>query len=125
MPAPTTTTSGRARIPASLDSQLVFDYAGRQRRLAERMEAEAVDVLFLGPSADLEYLTGVERQIPNFGEAAYANGWVAGAFLRPGADPIFVFRACSPLSTFGRSLKASSSSSTRLTMASQPSSASH
>jgi Xaa-Pro aminopeptidase len=69
----------------------MFDYADRQRRLAQRMEAEAVDVVFLGPSADLEYLTGVERQIPNFGEAAYANGWVAGAFLRPGADPIFVF----------------------------------
>jgi Xaa-Pro aminopeptidase len=69
----------------------MFDYADRQRRLAQRMEAEAVEVLFLGPSADLEYLTGVERQIPNFGEAAYANGWVAGAFLRPGADPIFVF----------------------------------
>jgi Xaa-Pro aminopeptidase len=69
----------------------VFDYADRQRRLAQRMEKEAVEVLFLGPSADLEYLTGVERQIPNFGEAAYANGWVAGAFLRPGAEPIFVF----------------------------------
>jgi len=69
----------------------MFDYADRQRRLAQRMEAEAVEVLFLGPSADLEYLTGVERQIPNFGEAAYANGWVAGAFLRPGAEPIFVF----------------------------------
>ena len=69
----------------------MFDYADRQWRLAQRMEAEAVDLLFVGPSADLEYLTGVERQIPNFGEAAYANGWVAGAFLRPGADPIFVF----------------------------------
>jgi len=69
----------------------MFDYTDRQRRLARRLEKEAVDALFLGPSADLEYLTGVERQIPNFGEAAYANGWVAGAFLRPDADPIFVF----------------------------------
>jgi len=69
----------------------VFDYADRRRRLAQRLEAEDVDVLFLAPSADLEYLTGVERQIPNFGEASYANGWVTGAFLRPGADPIFVF----------------------------------
>jgi Xaa-Pro aminopeptidase len=78
-------------MPSSLDSPAMFDYAERQRRLAERMEADSVDVLFLGPSADLEYLTGVERQIPNFGEAAYANGWVAGAFLLPDADPIFVF----------------------------------
>src|SRR5438270_7475432 len=91
MPAPTTTTSGRARIPASLDSQLVFDYADRQRRLAERMDADSVEVLFLAPSADLEYLTGVERQIPNFGEASYAHGWVTGAFFRANRDPVFLF----------------------------------
>jgi Xaa-Pro aminopeptidase len=68
----------------------VFDYAERQQRLAERMEAEDVDVLFLAPSADLEYLTGLERQIPNFGEASYASGWVTGAFFVPGSEPIFV-----------------------------------
>ena len=69
----------------------MFDYAGRRRRLTERMEAEGVDALFLAPSADLEYLTGVERQVPNFGEVAYAHGWVTGAFFRPGADPVFLF----------------------------------
>jgi Xaa-Pro aminopeptidase len=69
----------------------VFDYAQRQRRLAERMAADGVDVLFLAPSADLEYLTGVERQIPNFGEASYASGWVTGAFFVPGSEPVFVF----------------------------------
>jgi Xaa-Pro aminopeptidase len=68
----------------------MFDYAERRRRLSERLEAEGVDALFLAPSADLEYLTGVERDIPNFGEAAYAHGWVTGAFFRPGADPVFV-----------------------------------
>jgi Xaa-Pro aminopeptidase len=69
----------------------MFDYAERQRRLGERMEAEGVDVLFLAPSADLEYLTGVERQIPNFGEASYASGWVTGGFFVPGSEPVFVF----------------------------------
>ncbi len=69
----------------------MFDYAGRRKRLTERMEAEGVDALFLAPSADLEYLTGVERQIPNFGEVAYAHGWVTGAFFRPGGDPVFLF----------------------------------
>ena len=68
----------------------MFDYRERRRRLGDRMEAEGVDVLFLSPSADLEYLTGVERQIPNFGEVSYAHGWVTGAFFRPGADPVFV-----------------------------------
>jgi Xaa-Pro aminopeptidase len=69
----------------------VFDYAERQQRLAERMDAEGVDVLFVAPSADLEYLTGVERQIPNFGEASYPSGWVTGAFFVPGSEPVFVF----------------------------------
>jgi Xaa-Pro aminopeptidase len=68
----------------------MFDYAERRRRLGERMEADGVDLLFLAPSADLEYLTGVERDIPNFGEVAYAHGWVTGAFFRPDADPVFV-----------------------------------
>jgi Xaa-Pro aminopeptidase len=69
---------------------VVFDFGERRRRLGERMEAEGVDVLFLAPSADLEYLTGVERQIPHFGEVSYAHGWVTGAFFRRGSDPVFV-----------------------------------
>jgi Xaa-Pro aminopeptidase len=69
----------------------MFDYAERRRRLFERMDAESVDALFLAPSADLEYLSGIERQIPNFGAVAYAHGWVAGAFFRPGAEPLFLF----------------------------------
>src|SRR6478672_3370594 len=68
----------------------MFDYTFRQRRLSERLEQLGLGALFLAPSADLEYLTGVERQIPNFGEASYAHGWVTGAFFRPGADPVFV-----------------------------------
>src|SRR3954462_8744933 len=69
----------------------MFDYVSRQRRLSDRLEQEGVDALFLAPSADLEYLTGVERQIPSFGEASYAHGWVTGALFRPGHDPIFLF----------------------------------
>ena len=87
----------------------MFDYAERQRRLAERMEAEDVDVLFLAPSADLEYLTGVERQIPSFGEAAYANGWVDGGVLQPGPTlRSSSSRACSRPSTSRKSRRASS-----------------
>jgi Xaa-Pro aminopeptidase len=68
----------------------VFDYAERRRRLSERMAEAGVDVLFLGLSADLEYLSGVERGIPFFGQSSYPHGWVAGAFFRPHADPVFV-----------------------------------
>ena len=68
----------------------MFDYADRRRRLAERMRAERVDLLFVGLSADLEYLSGAERGIPNFGQSSYAHGWVAGGFFRTDADPVFV-----------------------------------
>jgi Xaa-Pro aminopeptidase len=69
----------------------MFDHAARRRRLSERMEREGIDAIFLSPSADLEYLTGLERQVPNFGEVSYAHGWVTGAFLRSKGDPIFLF----------------------------------
>ena len=69
----------------------MFDYASRQGRLTEQLERAGVDALFLAPSADLEYLTGVERQIPNFGEVSYAHGWVTGAFFRADHDPVFLF----------------------------------
>jgi Xaa-Pro aminopeptidase len=68
----------------------VFDYALRRRRLGERMQEAGVDLLFLPPSSDLEYLTGVERTIPTFGQTQYAHGWVSGAFFRPDRDPVFV-----------------------------------
>jgi len=69
----------------------VFDYAARQERLSEQLVQEEVDALFLAPSADLEYLTGVERQVPSFGEASYAHGWVTGALFRPHRHPVFLF----------------------------------
>jgi Xaa-Pro aminopeptidase len=68
----------------------MFDYAERRRRLSEQMRADGVDILFLGLSADLEYLSGVERGIPFFGQSSYAHGWVAGGFFRPDVDPVFV-----------------------------------
>jgi len=54
------------------------------------MQEAGVDLLFLPPSSDLEYLTGVERAIPTFGQSQYAHGWVAGAFFRPDREPVFV-----------------------------------
>src|SRR5215210_6589764 len=54
------------------------------------MAEEDVDLLFLAPSADLEYLAGLERIVPTFGESSYAHGWIAGAFFRRGGDPVFV-----------------------------------
>jgi Xaa-Pro aminopeptidase len=49
-----------------------------------------VDLMFLPVSADLEYLTGLQRRVPAFGSVGYAHHWVAGALLAPGREPVFV-----------------------------------
>jgi Xaa-Pro aminopeptidase len=66
------------------------EYASRRDRLHVLLEEHGLDAIFLPPSADLEYLTGIERDLPTFGSLSYAHGWVTGAFLAPGREPLFV-----------------------------------
>src|SRR6266849_1723496 len=68
----------------------MFDYEARRRKLDEVLKQEGVDALFLGLSSDLEYLSGLERNIPAFGNVSYAHGWVGGGFFRPGREPTFL-----------------------------------
>ncbi len=67
-----------------------FDYTARRSQLGERMTAAGVELMFLPPSADLEYLTGMQRRVPTFGNVGYAHHWVAGALFAPGEEPVFV-----------------------------------
>ena len=73
-----------------MDERLAAEWPARRERLDDRLEQEGIDALFLPPSADLEYLTGVERDLPSFGEIIYAHNWVTGAFFVPGREPLFV-----------------------------------
>ena len=66
------------------------EYAARRERLSGLLEDNGLDAIFVPPSSDLEYLTGLERDLPSFGHVSYAHGWVAGAFLAPGREPLFV-----------------------------------
>ncbi len=66
------------------------EYAARRERLAPLLEERGIDALFLHPSSDLEYLTGLPRDLPSFGNLSYAHGWTAGAFVAPGREPLFV-----------------------------------
>jgi Xaa-Pro aminopeptidase len=68
----------------------VFDYSARRQKMSEVLDREGIDVMFLGLSSDLEYLTGIERNIPTFGNVSYAHGWVGGAFFKPGSEPAFL-----------------------------------
>jgi len=68
----------------------VFDYAARRAAFDEQLSAAGVDAAFLPISSDLEYLTGLRRGIPNFGNVSQAHDWVTGSFLRPGRGPVFL-----------------------------------
>jgi len=68
----------------------MFDYSARRERFSEQLAEGGADAAFLPISSDLEYLTGLHRPIPNFGNVSYAHGWVAGCFLRPETEPIFI-----------------------------------
>ena len=68
-----------------------FDFGARQERLWEKLDGAGVDVLFLPASqSDMEYFTGVPRRAPSFGDIGYTNHWISGAFISPGAAPLFV-----------------------------------
>ncbi len=66
------------------------ELVARRARLGEQMRERGIDAMFVPPSSDLEYLTGMERDLPSFGQHGYAHGWVAGAFIVPDEEPLFV-----------------------------------
>jgi Xaa-Pro aminopeptidase len=68
----------------------MFDFSDRRAKVGQRMGKAGIDLLFLPISGDLEYLTGIPRREPSFGNVSYRHGWVAGAFFRPGKDPVVV-----------------------------------
>jgi len=65
-------------------------YAERRRVAGEVMRERGIDLMFVPPSGDLEYLTGARRRFPTFGNISYTHGWVCGAFIRPGHEPLLV-----------------------------------
>ena len=65
-----------------------MDYEGRVNRFRQQMAAASVDIAFLPISADLQYLTGIPRDMPNFGAVIYPGRWLEGAFITQTAGPI-------------------------------------
>lgn len=47
-----------------------------------------VDVAFVPISADLQYLTGIPRDVPSFGRVMHPGMWAEGAWIAPGHAPI-------------------------------------
>jgi Xaa-Pro aminopeptidase len=46
------------------------------------------DLAFVPTGTDLHYLAGVPRDIPNYGATLHPGGWLEGAWIAPGADPV-------------------------------------
>ncbi len=62
-------------------------YQNRIRAFQERL-AGAADLAFFPRSADLQYLTGVPRDVPNFGAVMHPGDWLEGAWLTPTEEPV-------------------------------------
>jgi Xaa-Pro aminopeptidase len=50
--------------------------------------AEVADLAFFPISADLQYLVGVPRDIPNYGAVMHPGAWLEGAWLTPNHAPL-------------------------------------
>ncbi len=81
--------------PANLDlpvmnRDVTFDFRSRRIAFESVLDEAGVDLVWLPLGADLEYLTGIQRRVPTFGEVNYTHGWIAGAFVVKGRDPVFL-----------------------------------
>ena len=65
-----------------------MDYFARLKELQKRMAAASIDLVFLPITADLAYLTGIARDMPNFGATLYNGRWMEGAFIGKEGTPI-------------------------------------
>ncbi|RMG74800.1 MAG: aminopeptidase P family protein [Chloroflexi bacterium] len=64
-----------------------MDYNTRIEAFQTRL-AEQADVAFFPISADLQYLMGIPRDIPNFGAVIHPGAWLEGAWLTSKHPPI-------------------------------------
>ncbi len=62
-------------------------YVDRLTQFQALMKGQA-DLAFFPASADLEYLTGVPRDIPNFGLTMHPGAWLEGAWITPHHAPV-------------------------------------
>ena len=73
-----------------MTTETTFDHAARRAAFGSVLDSAGVDLAWFPTGADLEYLTGLQRRVPTFGDVNYTHGWVAGAFIVGGHDPVFL-----------------------------------
>jgi Xaa-Pro dipeptidase len=62
-------------------------YADRMSRFRALLPGRA-DLVFVPLGTDLDYLTGIHRDIPNWGRNLHPGMWLEGAWIAPDHDPI-------------------------------------
>lgn len=62
-------------------------YPERMKRYRELIAGKA-DLVFIPIGTDLDYLTGLHRDIPNYGRNLHPGMWLEGAWITPDHDPI-------------------------------------
>lgn len=66
----------------------MIDYAKRLQTVQASMARSQIDLLFLNVSGNLTYLTGIERDEPNYGNTMYPGEWLTGAWLPQSGEPV-------------------------------------
>lgn len=64
-----------------------MNYSERLERFEQDL-APVAELAFLPVSADLQYLTGVPRDLPTFGWTMHPGAWLEGLWLRPGSGAV-------------------------------------
>jgi Xaa-Pro aminopeptidase len=64
-----------------------MDYNARLQQFQQHIY-DQVDLVFLPISADLQYLTGVPRDMPSFGAVLHPGMWLEGGWVTPERGPI-------------------------------------
>lgn len=62
-------------------------YSDRLKKFQDILGQQA-DVAFFPMSSDLQYLTGVPRDVPNYGHNIHPGDWLEGAWITPNHDPV-------------------------------------
>ena len=65
-----------------------MNYHARLAAFQKRMVDASIDLAFLPITADLQYLTGIPRDMPNFGATLYNGRWMEGAFIGREGSPV-------------------------------------
>ena len=66
----------------------MIDFAKRLQAVQTAMAQAQIDLIFLNVSGNLTYLTGIEREEPNYGNTMYPGEWLTGAWIPQTGEPV-------------------------------------